>query len=187
MGDTGKVNTGNTGKKNDRTGNFPGRGYRKQSLRGLWITVSEEVVQAVIDYCSRNSRVSSLYQLYTNDLPTFQAAKGTISKIKKRYESGALADYMKYLDSERLASGSEVVAPTKLNANRTTQAAKSDGARPGVLAQLPAPFNMAVIKSLLNNELAKTSVVFGKLDEALKAHMTCQFKRIAQPTFRRSL
>ena len=81
---------------------------------------------------------------------------------------------MKYLDSERLASGSEVVAPTKLNANRTTQAAKSDGARPGVLAQLPAPFNMAVIKSLLDNELAKTSVIFGKLDEALKAHMARQ-------------
>ena len=58
-----------------------------------------------------------------------------------------------------------------------------DSARPG---ELPAPFNMAVIKSLLDNELTKTSVVFGKLDEALKAHMTCQFKRIAQPTFRPS-
>jgi len=33
MWDTGKVNTGNTGKKNDRTGNFSGRGYRKQLLR----------------------------------------------------------------------------------------------------------------------------------------------------------
>ena len=129
MGDTGKVNTG---KQNARTGIFSGRGYRKQLLRGLGITVSEEVVRAVIDYCSGNSRVRSLYQLYTNDLPTFQAAKQTIYKIQKIYESGGLAGYVENLDSERLASSSGVDVPTQLAANTTIQVARSDGLRPGL-------------------------------------------------------
>ena len=154
MWDTGKVNTD---KENDRTGNVSGRGYREQFLRGLGITVSEGVVQAVIDYCSGNSRVRSLYQLYTKDLPTFQAAKQTIYKIKRLYESEALADYVDYLDSERLASSSEVDAPAQLNANRTIRAAKSDGLRPGVLVQFP-PLSFATeIQRFLDNEQAKLS------------------------------
>jgi hypothetical protein len=176
MWDTGKVNTGNTGKKNDRTGNFSGRGYRKQLLRGPGITVSEEVVQAVIDYCSGNSRVSSLYQLYTNDLPTFQAAKGTISKIKKRYESGALADYVEHLDSERLESSSEVDTPTQLDANRTIQAPKSDGLRPGVLVRFPPLSIASSIQRFLDNEQAKYSKNLDNINKALQAHIAHQLK-----------
>jgi len=162
MGDTGKVNTG---KINDRTGNFSGRGYRKQLLRGLGITVSEEVVQAVIDYCSGNSRVRSLYQLYTNGLPTFQAAKGTIRKIKLLYESEGLADYVECLDSERLASSSEVVAPTQLGANTTIQVARSDGLRPGVQVRFPPLSFGPAIQRFLDNEQAKISKQFEKVME----------------------
>ena len=90
---------------------------RAQFLWGLG-----SVVQAVIDCCSGTSGLS-LYQLYTKRRPTYQASKPTIYKIKDFYDSGALADYVQYLYSERLASSSEVDAPTRVNANRTIQAA----------------------------------------------------------------
>ena len=170
----GKVKTGNTGKNNDRTGNFSGRGNREHFLRGLGITVSEEVVQAVIDYCSGRSNIRSLYQLYTNGLPTFQAAKQTIYKIKRLYESGALADYVEYLDLERLASSSEVVAPTELKANRTIQAAKSDGLRPSVLVQFPALSFAPAIQRFLDNEQTKYSKNLDNIYKALQAQIACQ-------------
>jgi hypothetical protein len=162
MSDTCKVNTG---KKNDRTGNFSGRGYRKQLLRGLGIMVPEEVVQAVIDYCSGYSSAKSLYQLYTNGLPTFKAAKQTIYKIQKIYESGGLAGYVENLDSERLASSPEVDTPTQLNANKSIQRAKSDGFRPGVLVQFPAPSIAPAIQRFLDKEQAKFSKVLEKVME----------------------
>ena len=139
--------------------------------------VPEEVVQAVIDYCSGYSSAKSLYQLYTNGLPTFKAAKQTIYKIKALFESGALVDYVKYLDSERLPSSSEVDAPTQLNANRTLQAAKSDGLRPGVLVQFPAPSFAPAIQRFLDNEQAKFSKGLEKLIENYSLRLWAQ-KRI---------
>ena len=183
MSDTCKVNTG---KNNDRTVNFSGRGYRKQLLRGLGITVSEEVVQAVIDYCSGYSRAKSLYQLYTNSLPTFKAAKQTIYKIKRLYESGALADYVEYLNSERLASSSEVDAPTQVDGNRTILAAKSDGFRPGVLTQFPPLSFAPAIQRFIDNEQAKYSKNLDNINQALQAQVASHLERIAQPTFLRS-
>ena len=156
MSDTCKVNTG---KKNDRTGNFSGRGYRKQLLRGLGIMVPEEVVQAVIDYCSGYSSAKSLYQLYTNGLPTFKAAKQTIYKIKRLYDSGALMDYVKYLDYERMESSSEVSAPTQLTA---IQEVKSDESVQGLQVQFPAPNFAPIIKQYLDNEQAKISKAVAK-------------------------
>ena len=156
MSDTCKVNTG---KNNDRTVNFSGRGYRKQLLRGLGIMVSEEVVQAVIDYCSGYSGAKSLYQLYTNGLPTFKAAK------QKIYESGGLAGYVENLDSERLASSPEVDTPTQLNANKSIQAAKSDGLGPGVLVQFPPASIAPAIQRFLDKEQAKFSKVLEKVME----------------------
>ena len=171
MWDTGNVNTG---KENARTGISPERGSREQFLRGLGITVSEGVVRSVIDYCSGNSNIRSLYQLYTNDLPTFQAAKQTIYKIKRLYESGDLADYVKYLDSERLASISEVDALAQLNANRTIQAAKSEGMRPGVLVQFPPLSFAPAIQRFLDNEQAKYSKNLANINKALQAHIARQ-------------
>ena len=183
MWDTRKVNTG---KENDRTGNFSGRGYREQFLRGLGITVSEGVVRAVIDYCSGDSNIRSLYQLYTNDRPIFQAAKQTIYKIKRLYEPGAFAGYVEYLDSERLASSSEVDAPTQVDGNRTILAAKSDGFRPGVLAQFPPLSFAPAIQRFIDNEQAKYSKNLDNINQALQAQIASHLERIAQPTFLRS-
>ena len=171
MWDTGKVNTG---KENDRTGNFSGRGYREQFLRGLGITVSEGVVRAVIDYCSGDSNIRSLYQLYTNDRPIFQAAKQTIYKIKRLYESGAFAGYVEYLDSERLASSSEVDAPTRVDANTSIQVARSDGLRPGVLVQFPPLSFASAIQRFLDNEQAKYSNNLDNINKTLQAHIARQ-------------
>ncbi|MCS5704054.1 MAG: hypothetical protein NZ847_15775, partial [Acidobacteria bacterium] len=90
------------------------------------------------------------------------------------YDSGALADYVQYLYSERLASSSEGDAPTRVNANRTIQAAKSEGMKPGVLVQfLPLSFASA-IQRFLDNEQAKYSKNLANINKALQAHIACQ-------------
>ena len=133
-------------------------------LKGLGIRVSESVVRAVIDCCSGRSGLS-LYQLYTNKNPTFQAGKPTIYKIKDIYDSGELADYVQYLHSERLASISEVDAPAQLNANRTIRAAESDGSRPGVLVRFPPLSFGPAIQRFLDDEQAKISKQLEKVME----------------------
>ena len=170
MTDTGQVNPG---KENDRTGILLGRGERKEFLKGLGIRVSEEVVRAVIECCSGVS-TRNLYQLYTPNRTPQLAGKPTIYKIKRLYESGAFAGYVEYLDSERLASSSEVDAPTRVNANRTIQAAKSDGLRLGFLVQFP-PLSLApAIQRFLDNEQAKYSKNLDNINKALQAHIACQ-------------
>ena len=151
MVDTGKVNTG---KENDRTGKLPRQVYRKQLLGGLGLRVSEEVVQAVIDYESGYSSLKSRYQLYTNGRPTFKAAKQTIYKIKRLYDSGALMEYVNCLDYERMASSYEVGAPTQLTA---IQEVKSDEPGQGLQVQFPPPNFAPIIKQYLDNEQAKIS------------------------------
>ena len=130
-------------------------------LKGLGIRVSESVVRAVIDCCSGRSGLS-LYQLYTNKNPTFQAGKPTIYKIKRLYESGALIDYVKYLDAERMASSSEVGAPTQLTANRRIQSAKSNESVQGLQVQFPLPHVAPGIQRVLDNEKAKLSKALEK-------------------------
>ena len=141
---------------------------RAQFLWGLG-----SVVQAVIDCCSGTSGLS-LYQLYTKRRPTYQASKPTIYKIKDFYDSGALADYVQYLYSERLASSSEVDAPTRVDANRTIQAAKSDGLRLGFLVQFPPLSFAPAIQRFLDNEQAKYSKNLANINKALQAHIARQ-------------
>ena len=139
----------------------------------MGIRVPGSVVQAVIDCCSGTSGLS-LYKLYTKGRPTFQASKPTIYKIKRLYDSGALVDYVEYLNSERLASSSEVDTPTQLNASRTIRAAKPDGLRPGVLVQfLPLSFATA-IQRFIDNEQAKYSKNLDNINIALQAHIARQ-------------
>ena len=173
MRDTAKVNTV---RKDCRTGRLSMERDRAQFLWGLGIRVSGSVVQAVIDCCSGTSGLS-LYQLYTKRRPTYQASKPTIYKINDFYDSGALADYVDYLDSERLASSSEVDAPTRVDANRTIQAAKSDGLRPGVLVQFPPLSFASAIQRFLDNEQAKYSKNLANINKALQAHIACQLNR----------
>ena len=90
---------------------------------------------------------------------------------------------MDYLDSERLASSSEVDAPTRVDANSTIQAAKSDGLRPGVLVQFPPLSFASAIQRFLDNEQAKYSKNLANINKALQAHIACQLNGIAQPTF----
>ena len=165
MWDTAKVNTV---RKDYRTGRLSMERDRAQFLWGLG-----SVVQAVIDCCSGTSGLS-LYQLYTKRRPTYQASKPTIYKINDFYDSGALADYVDYLDSERLASSSEVDAPTRVDANSTIQAAKSDGLRPGVLVQFPPLSFASAIQRFLDNEQAKYSKNLANINKALQAHIACQ-------------
>jgi hypothetical protein len=161
MADTVKVNTV---RKHYRTGRSSMGIDRVLLLKGLGIRVPESVVQAVIDCCSGRSGLS-LYQLYTNKNPTFQAGKPTIYKIKRLYDSGALMDYVKYLDYDRMESSSEVVAPTQLTANRSFQEAISDGLRQGFRVQFP-PHNFApAFQRYLDNEQAKLSKALEKLME----------------------
>ena len=81
---------------------------------------------------------------------------------------------MKYLDSERLASISEVDTPTQLDANRTIQVAKSDGLRPGVLVRFPPLSIASSIQRFLDNEQAKYSKHLDNINKALQAHIACQ-------------
>ena len=170
MRDTAKVNTV---RKDYRTGRLSMERDRAQFLWGLGIRVSGSVVQAVIDCCSGTSGLS-LYQLYTKRRPTYQASKSTIYKINDFYDSGALADYVDYLDSERLPSSSEVDAPTRVDANRTIRAAKSEGMRPGVLVQFPPLSFASAIQRFLDNEQAKYSKNLANINKALQAHIACQ-------------
>ena len=170
MRDTAKVNTV---RKDCRTGRLSMERDRAQFLWGLGIRVSGSVVQAVIDCCSGTSGLS-LYQLYTKRRPTYQASKPTIYKINDFYDSGALADYVDYLDSERLASSSEVDAPTRVDANSTIQAAKSDGLRPGVLVQFPPLSFASTIQCFLDNEQTKYAKNLANINKALQAHMPRQ-------------
>ena len=170
MWDTAKVNTV---RKDYRTGRLSMERDRAQFLWGLGIRVPGSVVQAVIDCCSGTSGLS-LYQLYTKRRPTYQASKPTIYKIKDFYDSGALADYVQYLYSERLASSSEVDAPTRVNANRTIQAAKSDGLRLGFLVQFPPLSFAPAIQRFLDNEQAKYSKNLANINKALQAHIARQ-------------
>ena len=72
MTDTGRVNTGsehyrtvstvNTGNEHDHAVRFSGRGRRKEFLKGLGITVSEEVVREVIECCSGVSDLSVVHE-----------------------------------------------------------------------------------------------------------------------------
>jgi len=146
---------------------------RAQFLWGLGIRVPGSVVQAVIDCCSGTSGLS-LYQLYTKRRPTYQASKPTIYKIKDFYDSGALADYVQYLYSERLASSSEVDGPTRVDANRTIQVAKSDGLRLGFLVQFPPLSFASAIQRFLDNEQAKYSKNLANINKALQAHIARQ-------------
>ena len=170
MRDTAKVNTV---RKDYRTGRLSMERDRAQFLWGLGIRVPGSVVRAVIDCCSGTSGLS-LYKLYTKRRPEYQAAKPTIYKIKDFYDSGALADYVQYLDSERLASISEVDAPAQLNANRTIRAAKSEGMRPGVLVQFPPLSFASAIQRFLDNEQAKYSKNLANINKALQAHIARQ-------------
>ena len=81
---------------------------------------------------------------------------------------------MDYLDSERLASSSEVDEPTRVAANRPIQAAKSDGLRPGVLVQFPSLSFASAIQCFLDNEQAKYSKNLANINKALQAHIACQ-------------
>ena len=167
------------------TGILLGRGERKEFLKGLGIRVSEGVVRAVIECCSGGSGLR-LYELYTKNKTPQQAGKPTIYKIKRLYESGAFAGYVEYLDSERLASSSEVDAPTQVDGNRTILAAKSDGFRPGVLAQFPPLSFAPAIQRFIDNEQAKYSKNLDNINQALQAQIASHLERIAQPTFLRS-
>ena len=89
----------NTEAINDRSVKLSRPKGRERFLRGLGINVGEEVVQAVIASCSGASGLS-LYQLYTWQKDSFQAAKPTIYKIKRLYDSDELRDYVKYLRSQ---------------------------------------------------------------------------------------
>ena len=163
MTDTGSVNAGNehyrtvstvnTGNEHDPAVRFSGRGEREEFLKRLGIRVSEGVVRAVIECCSGGSGLR-LYQLYTKNKTPQQAGKPTIYKIKRLYESGKLADYVGYLDSERSASSSEVNAPARLDATGAIQPANSDGSRPGVREQPPPVVNTGAINNLPDNEWA---------------------------------
>jgi len=81
---------------------------------------------------------------------------------------------VQYLDSERLASVSEVDAPAQLNANRTIRAAKSEGMRPGVLVKFPPLSFASAIQPFLDNEQAKYSKNLANINKALQAHIACQ-------------
>ena len=130
-------------------------------LKGLGIRVSESVVRAVIDCCSGRSGLS-LYQLYTNKNRNYQAGKPTIYKIRRLYRSGALMDYVKYLDVERMASSSDVGAPTQLTANRSIQSAKSNESVQGLQVQFPHPHFAPAIQRVLDSEHAKLSKALEK-------------------------
>ena len=160
MMDAGSVNTGSehyrtvsTRNEHDPAVKFSGRGEREKFLKGLGITVSEEVVREVIECCSGVSDLP-IYQLYTKNKTPQRAGKPTIYKIKRLYESGELADFVEYLDSERSASSSEVNAPARLDATGTIQPANSDGSRPGVREQPPPVVNTGAINNLPDNEWA---------------------------------
>ena len=170
MRDTAKVNTV---RKDYRKGRLSMERDRAQFRWGLGIRVPGSVVQAVIDCCSGTS-VLSLYKLYTKGRPTYQAAKPTIYKIKDFYDDGALADYVEYLDFERLASISEVDAPTRVDANRTIQAAKSDGLRLGFLVKFPPLSFAPAIQRFLDNEQTKYSKNLDNISKALQAHIARQ-------------
>ena len=86
----------------------------------------------------------------------------------------ALADYVECLHSERLASNPEVDAPIQLDANRTTQAPKSDGSRPGVLVRFPPLRFGTAIQRLLYNEQTKYSKNLDNINKALQAQIACQ-------------
>ena len=72
MMDAGSVNTGsehyrtvstvNTRNEHDPAVKFSGRGIREEFLKGLGITVSEEVVRAVIECCSGVSNLSVVHE-----------------------------------------------------------------------------------------------------------------------------
>jgi len=81
---------------------------------------------------------------------------------------------VEYLDSERLASISEVDAPAQLNANRTIQPAKSDGLRPGVLVQFPPLSFVSAIQRFLDTGQAKYSKNLDNINKALQSHIACQ-------------
>jgi hypothetical protein len=155
MADTGKVNTV---RKHYRTGRSSMGIDRVLLLNRLGIRVPESVVQAVIDCCSGRSGLS-LYQLYTIKNRNYQAGKPTIYKIKRLYDSGALMDYVKYLDYERMESSSEVSAPTQLTA---IQEVKSDESGQGLQVKFPPPNFAPIIKQYLDNEQAKISKAVAK-------------------------
>ena len=78
MMDAGSVNTGSehyrtvstvsTRNEHDPAVKFSGRGGREKFLKGLGITVSEEVVREVIECCSGVSDLP-IYQLHTKNNP----------------------------------------------------------------------------------------------------------------------
>ena len=81
---------------------------------------------------------------------------------------------MQYLYSERLASTSEVDAPTRVDANTSIQVARSDGLRPGVLVQFPPLSFASAIQRFLDNEQAKCSKNLDNLNKALQAQIAGQ-------------
>jgi hypothetical protein len=83
---------------------------------------------------------------------------------------------VKYLDSERLASISEVDTPTQLDANRTIQVARLGGLRPGVLVRFPPLGIASSIQRFLDNEQAKYSKNSDNINKALQAHIGHQLK-----------
>lgn len=170
MWDTGKVNSA---RKDCRMGGLSMEGDRSQFLWRLGDQSQSERHPAVIDRCSVTSGLS-LYQIYTRRRPTYQAAKPTIYKIKRFHDSGALADYVKYLDSERLGSISEADALVQLNANRSIPAAKSDGLRLDVVIQIPPLSFASAIQRSRYKEQAKYSHNLDNINKALQARIARQ-------------
>ena len=88
---------------------------------------------------------------------------------------------MEHLDSERLESSSEVDTPTQLDANRTIQAPKSDGLRPGVLVRFPPLSIASSIQRFLDNEQAKYSKNLDNINKALQTQIAGQLNGL--PSF----
>ncbi len=93
----------------------------------------------------------------------------------------ALADYVECSDAERLASNPVVDAPIQLDANRTTQAPKSDGSRPGVLVRFPPLSFATAIQRFLDNGQTKYSKNLDNINKALQTQIAGQLNGL--PSF----
>ena len=76
----------------------------KQFLRGLGITIPEDVISQVVSVLSGKTD-KSLYSLYVNrpDRPIPICGKGTVYKIRKLYNEGKLEPYLTYLQQSPIA------------------------------------------------------------------------------------
>jgi len=76
----------------------------KEFLRGLGITISEDVVSQVVSVLSGKTD-KSRYSLYANrpNRPPPICGKGTVYKIRKLYNEGKLEPYLTYLQQSPIA------------------------------------------------------------------------------------